>query len=180
MNVHENQEQDQARETACVYCRDLADSLREKTKATVETRSLKKQACWWQVRPRARWIPVSQTWLTGKTRGLPVVLQDGLDVHLLCIMTGMHGHHRQASQPILPHGRTNVTFDVPEGRIVPLLLCQTHWWGASNEYQLSHIGANVAIAHRRHRKEVLRAWSCISIGGNPHVHPYLQEHPILL
>ena len=36
-------------------------------------------------------------------------------------MAGMHGHHRQASQPILSHGRTHVTFDVPESRSAPFL-----------------------------------------------------------
>ena len=33
----------------------------------------------------------------------------------------VHGHHRQASQPILSCGRTHVTFDVPEGRNAPFL-----------------------------------------------------------
>ena len=65
-----------------------------------------------------RWIPISQIWLTDRTRRLPLVLQDGMGVHLLC-MSGMHGHHRQASLPILSHRCTHVTFEVPEGRNAP-------------------------------------------------------------
>ena len=170
MNVHEKRKKlDQAREVASVYCWDLADSVQRKAKPTLETRSSKKQACWWQVNLRARWIWVSQTWLTGRTRGLPVVLQDGLGVHLLW-MTGKYGHHHQASHPILSHGRTHVTFDVPEGRNAPSLLHKTHGWWASNEYQLSHIGENVAVTHRQHCKEVFWVWSCTLWVGNPHVH----------
>ena len=179
MNIHENQEQDQAREMACVYCRDLADLLQRTTKPTLETRSLKRQACWWQVRLRAGWIPVSQTWLTGRTASwsLPVVLQDGPGVHLLCI-AGMHHHHRQASQPILSHGRTHVSFDMSEGRNAPFLLRKTDRWCGCNEYRLSHIGGNVAVAHRQHRKDVFWVWSCILRAGNPHVHLWWQEHQV--
>ena len=65
---------------------------------------------------------VKHDWLASITAswGLPVALQDGLGVHLLH-MAGMHGHHHQASQPILSHGCTHVTFDVPAGRT--LLSC---------------------------------------------------------
>ena len=42
MNIHENQEQDQAREMVCAYFQDLADLLQRKTKPTPETRSSKK------------------------------------------------------------------------------------------------------------------------------------------
>ena len=68
---------------ACVYFQNLTDLLQRKTKPTIETKSSKKQACWWQVRLRARWIPVSQTWMTGRTTSWssPVVLQDGLLIH---------------------------------------------------------------------------------------------------
>ena len=52
----------------------------------------------------------------------------------------------------------------------------------SNEYYLSHIGrdAAVAVAHRQCRKEVLWALSCILRVGNPHVGLSWQEHSILL
>ena len=48
MNIHENQEQDQAGETACVFIFEIWQIYcKGKQKhATFETRSLKKQACW--------------------------------------------------------------------------------------------------------------------------------------
>ena len=123
----------------------------------------------WQVSLRARWIPVSQTWLTGRTAswGLPVVLQDGLGVHLLC-MARMHGHYHQTSQPVLSHGLTHVTVAVPVGRNAPFWPHKTNWWGGSNEYQLSHIRENIAVTHRQHHKEVFWVWSCILRVENPH------------
>ena len=96
--------QDQVRKTACVYFWDFGRLVAKENKnQRLKTcRSSKRQACWWQVRLRARWIPViKHEWPAEQPPGvcLDVTLHDDLGVHLL-FMAGMHGHHRPASQPV--------------------------------------------------------------------------------
>ena len=132
--------------------------------------------------------PVSPTVrLTGRTAfwdfPVDVILHDGQGVHLLC-MAGMHGHHRQASQPVSPFPwRHACGFWCAWGRkssFLPRKTQSMRWlqWVPV----VSHIGEDVAVtvAHRQRRKEVFWAWNCILKVGNPRVGLCWQEHPFAI